>query len=63
MHNIERRIAALESQANTADASLKLVLVEAGETSAEAISRAGHPPDAANVVCVVFVSPLKAPND
>ena len=57
MQSIERRIAALESNSSAVDASLKVVFVEAGETEADAIKRAGYPPDAADVMCVVFVSP------
>ena len=57
MPSLEKRIAALESQASTGDASLKLVFVEDGETSAQAMSRAGYLPDAVNVICVVFDSP------
>lgn len=57
MQSIERRIAALESNASAVDASLKVVFVEAGETEADAIKRAGYPPNAADVMCLVFVSP------
>ena len=57
MQSLEKRIVALEGQSSTVDVSLKLVFVEDGETSAEAMSRAGYLPDAANVICVVFVSP------
>ena len=53
MHNIERRIAALESQASTADAP-KFVIVRIGETKAEALKREGQLPDAMNVRYVVF---------
>ena len=59
MQSIERRIAALESQASTADAP-KFVIVRVGETKAEALKREGHPPDAVNVRYVVFVSPTDA---
>lgn len=51
MLNIEKRIAALES---SADAGLTVVIVEDGETQAEALERLGVPPDAR----VVFGSPL-----
>ena len=57
MQGIERRVAALEIKARAFDASLKLVFVEDGETSADAFKRAGYPPGAENVMCVVFVSP------
>lgn len=54
MHNIERRIAALESQASTANAP-KFVIVWIGETKAEALMREGYAPNARNVRYVVFV--------
>ena len=59
MHNIERHIAALENQANTADAP-KFVIVRIGETKAEALMREGHSPDAVNVRYVVFTFPHNA---
>jgi hypothetical protein len=39
---------------------MKLVIVEDGETEADALERAGYPPDAADVWCVVFVSATDA---
>jgi hypothetical protein len=57
---IERRIAALEAEARAGDGSMKLVIVEDGETEADALERAGYPPDAADVWCVVFVSATDA---
>lgn len=49
--NIKKRIAALES---SADAGLHIVIVEDGETQAEALERLGLPHDAR----VVFGTPL-----
>ena len=60
MQSIERRVAALEARASAVDASLKLVFLDDGESEAAALERAGHPPDAADVMCVVFVSPTDA---
>ena len=57
MQSIEHRLNALETKAHSLDTSLKLILVQDGETSADALKRAGYPPDTANVACVVFVSP------
>lgn len=56
MQNIERRIAALEAEARAGDGSIRVVVVEDGETEAVALKRAGYPPDAADVWCVVFAS-------
>lgn len=53
MQPIERRIAALEA-AGQGDA-IKVVCVLDGETQAEALARAGLPPDARGVV---WCSPL-----
>ncbi len=58
MQNLERRVAALENQTSTTDTSVKLVFVQAGETRADALKRAGLPPDTADVMHVVFVSSL-----
>lgn len=55
MLSIERRIAALETSAD--DGSMKIVIVEAGETDADAMKRAGYSPHAAGVMRVVFMSP------
>ena len=49
--NIEKRIAALES---SADAGLHIVIVEDGETQAQALQRLGLQPDAR----VIFGTPL-----
>jgi len=53
MQPIERRITALE--ATTQDAKPKLVLVEDGQTEAEALRQAGWPADARGVI---FCNPL-----
>lgn len=57
MQSLERRITALESQADSEGGSLtvRLVPVESGETSEQAISRAGYDPYAPGMffVCVV----------
>lgn len=50
MLNTERRIAALETSAS--DDNLKIVIVEDGETPAEAFRRVGLEPDALRVMCV-----------
>ena len=57
---IERRVAALEAEARAGDGSMKVVVVEDGETNADALKRAGYPPDVADVWCVVFESPTDA---
>ena len=51
MLNIEKRIAALES---SADSGLTVVIVEDGETQAAALERLRLPPDAR----VVYLTPL-----
>ena len=56
MQSTERRVAALEIKASAGDASLKLVFLDDGESEAAALERAGYPPDAADVLRVVFVS-------
>ncbi len=48
MQTIEKRIAALEAKAS--DDTVKIVVVWEGETDAEALERAGLPPDALDVV-------------
>lgn len=48
MMSIERRVAALERSSN--DDSPKIVVVEDGETQADALKRLGLPPDARGVV-------------
>jgi hypothetical protein len=53
MQAIEKRIAALELSAS--DTALKIVIVEDGETQAQALKRVGLPPDARGVV---FGTPL-----
>lgn len=55
MLSSERRIAALESSAH--DDSLKIILVEDGETQADALNRAGYHPDALGVL---YGTPLDA---
>ena len=55
MLNTERRIAALEASAS--DNSLKIIIVEDGETQAAALQRVGLMPGA---LCVVCVTPLDA---
>lgn len=49
MLNFERRIAALE--AANQDHSLKVILLEPGETEAEALRRAGLPTEARVLYC------------
>ncbi len=53
MLTTEKRITALEQDAN--DDSVKIVIVEDGETQTAALLRAGLPPDARGVV---YGSPL-----
>ena len=57
MQNLERRITALESQADSEGGSLtvRLVRVEAGEASEQAITRAGYDPDAPGMFYVCMV--------
>ena len=55
MLNTERRIAALEASAS--DGSMKIIIVEDGETQAAALQRIGLMPGALRVVCV---TPLDA---
>ena len=55
MLNTERRIAALEASAS--DDSMKIIMVDDGETQAKALKRAGLMPGALRVVCV---TPLDA---
>ena len=65
MQNLEKRIAALESQSRIADENFKVVLIDVGrdETQAQAMARAGCVPDDPGVMCVLLVSPLEQPND
>jgi len=51
---IEKRIEALETEANRADQNLRLVIAELGETSEQALRRMGIKPDAKDVLVVVF---------
>ncbi|MFM9435010.1 hypothetical protein ACFDR9_002072 [Janthinobacterium sp. CG_23.3] len=60
MQAIEKRVAALEAKANEGNSSFKLVMVAHGETHDQAMTREGFAPDAADVLCVVFVSPTDA---
>lgn len=53
--SIEKRIAALEMSAS--DDTIKIIIVEDGETQAEALKRAGLPADARGVV---YCTPLDA---
>lgn len=55
MKTTERRIAALESSAS--DTGLKIVIVENGETQAQALERVGLPLDARGVL---YLTPLDA---
>ena len=50
MPSIERRVSALEAQANAADGALKFVWMEQGETEADALKRAGIAPEDAGRV-------------
>ena len=65
MQNLEKRIAALESQSRIADENFKVVLIDVGrgETQAEAMARAGYVPDDPGVMCVLLVAPLEQPNN
>ena len=60
VQNIERRIAALEVKSTERCTSFNLVVAEVGETQAAALERTGFVPDAADVMCVVFVKPNDA---
>lgn len=55
MQPIERQIAALEANSN--DGIMKIVIVEDGETQADALNQAGYEPDALGVV---YGTPLDA---
>ncbi len=58
MQSLEKRIAALEAaQPNT---SLKVVMMESGETEAQALQRVGYPPDAATVMFIELVGLTEA---
>ena len=50
MLTIERRIAALEASAS--NDGVKIVIVDVGETKADALKRVGLAPSALRVVCV-----------
>jgi len=56
MVNTERRIAALE--AITSDGNLKIIVLEDGETQADALKRAGLKPDALRVMCVTTLDAM-----
>ena len=56
MLNTERRVAALE--ANSSDKTLKIIVVEDSETQADALKRAGLPPDALYVMCVTLMDAM-----
>ena len=55
MLSIERRLTALESKAS--DDTMKIIIVEDGQTQAYALSRAGYRPDALGVL---YGTPLDA---
>jgi hypothetical protein len=55
MLTTEKRIAALESSAS--DNGIKIVIVEDGETQAQALERAGMRPDARGVI---WATPMDA---
>ena len=65
MQNLEKRIAALESQSRIVDENFKVVLIEVGwdETRAVAMARAGCVPDDPGVICVLLVAPFEQPDD
>jgi hypothetical protein len=60
MQSTEKRVAALEAKSTEGNASFNLVLAEDGETQAAALERAGFASNAADVVCVMFISPEDA---
>lgn len=55
MLNTERRIAPQEASAS--DGSMKIIIVEDGETQADALKRSGYLPDALGVL---YCTPLDA---
>jgi hypothetical protein len=57
MPSLERRIAALEAEADKGATHMRvhIVGVKEGETSTEAIARAGHDPDAPDTLFVCLV--------
>lgn len=58
MHRLENRIAALECRTNVEIP--EIVVVQVGESAADALKREGHPPDTA-AIYVVLVEPAKQP--
>jgi hypothetical protein len=56
MQSLERRVCALESQVTTINANVFIVPVMAGETSEQAIKRAGYEPDAPGIFFVCLVA-------
>ena len=60
MQTIKNRVVALEAKANEGSTSLTLVLVEEGETPDQAMKRAGFASNAADMMCVMFISPEDA---
>ena len=58
MQNIERRLTALEANATAEASNLTVVQVfpKDGETTEEAIRKAGHDPDATDIMFVCFVA-------
>ena len=55
MQNTEKRIAALEASAD--DGTMKIIIIQDGETQADALNRLGLPPGAMRVV---YGTPLDA---
>lgn len=61
MATLERRICALEqATVNPDDLCLPVVCVEDGESTADAIERAGYSNDSRHVICVSFVGADRA---
>ena len=58
MQNLEKRIAALEANASTDSNYFTVVQIfpEDGESSEQAIRRAGHNPDAPDTMFICFVA-------
>lgn len=56
MQSLERRVCALESQATTVNANVFIVPVMAGETSEQAIKRAGYKPDVPGMFFVCLIA-------
>lgn len=56
MQSLERRVCALESQATTVNANVFIVPVMAGETSEQAIKRAGYKPEVPGMFFVCLIA-------